>query len=225
MAATESGVELAVAGEGLIVVEGEELIAIMQVGLQFFTLLAVVVGALIAYKGLKSSHDWNRRQLAITECLRARKQIKAAQEIFREKKFDYVERDKNNAYSCEEIHKVLRYGSLEANDDRDVNGSQSASNKFVMCPDGEIIKHAILDLLSAYEYLSAGVNQTIFDEQAVREVTGGGLINAYNLFKTYILHLRDKHYKRDTLFSNLEKLAKKWENENLSYEKRKQTDH
>ncbi|MDR4514899.1 hypothetical protein [Nitrosomonas sp.] len=27
---------------------------------------------------------------------------------------------------------------------------------FVMCEDGEIIKHAILDLLSAYEYLAAG---------------------------------------------------------------------
>jgi len=210
MAATESGAELAVAGEGLIAVEGEELIAIMQVSLQFFTLLAVVVGALIAYKGLKSNHDWNRRQLALTECLRVRDKITDAQKVLRDNNFHYVERDKGDAYSRDDIHGFLG--------DRDSNG------KFTMSDEGLKIKHNILELLNSYEYLSTGVNQAIFDEQTVQKLTGGALINAYNLFKSYIIHLREDHYKRNSLYSNLELLAKKWESENLSYDKRKKTD-
>lgn len=174
------------------------------------TALTIAIGFYQLHQGkkaLESNHDWNRRQLAITE-LRAIREMQILNSIQGlEDTLSYRERNKDNPYTIEEIHKSI--GSFQ-------NGVFSFSKN------GKDVKKHIIELLNAYEYIAAGVNNSVFDEDIVKGLMHGGMIKTFNLFKPYILHYREVHSKNKKTWEQFESLHNTWSQKNQT-EKRKDT--
>ena len=149
---------------------------------------------------LKSNHDWNRRQLALTELIKHRKDVTEAIRLLNSN-IDY--RERKNAYSLNEIHKHLC-------DDESFDG-----NILKMTDTGKEIKHNIFVILNYYEYLCIGIENRVFDESIIKDSIKGALIKANKLFGEYIEHLRtDRHTNNKNLFIKQELIAREWSKEN-----------
>ena len=149
---------------------------------------------------LKSNHDWNRRQLALTELVKHRKDVTEAIRLLNSN-IDY--RERKNAYSLNEIHKHLC-------DDESFDG-----NILKMTDTGKEIKHNIFVILNYYEYLCIGIENRVFDESIIKDSIKGALIKANKLFGEYIEHLRtDRHTNNKNLFIKQELIAREWSKEN-----------
>lgn len=149
---------------------------------------------------LKSNHDWNRRQLALTELIKHRKDVTEAIKLLNSN-IDY--RERKNAYSLNEIHKHLC-------DNESFDG-----NILKMTDTGKEIKHNIFVILNYYEYLCIGIENGVFDEPIIKDSIKGALIKANKLFGEYIQHLRtDRHTNNKNLFIKQELIARDWSKEN-----------
>lgn len=148
---------------------------------------------------LKADHDWNRRQLALTELTGNRKDVT---ESIRNLNSSINYREQKDSYSLKELHRFL------------CNDENFEGNNLTLTDDGKEIKHNIFIILNYYEYLAIGIFNEVFDEKIVKDSVKGALIKADKLFGEYIKHLRsEKHTNNPNLFKSLEDLANDWKNE------------
>lgn len=170
------------------------------------TSLTILVGfyqILQSKKTLKANHNWNRRQFALQECNRIMKEIKTTHDTY-DDKLKYTERKINEPYLVDAddgktgIHDLIL--------DKDGQGNRIKSK------DGREIVSAIKSILNNYEYLASGISESTFDENTVKKLNKSNMIKAYKVFELYIEHLR-LFYGRPKLFIELEKIAKKWTEE------------
>ena len=172
------------------------------IGLSVFasiiSILVVVVSILINKKQLRANHEWNRRQLAITELMSNRYHLN---ESIRELNESINYREQKGAYSLEEIHTTLC-------NEKDHEKHPPLTEK------GKEIKHHIFAILNHYEYFAVGIKNKIFSEKVIKDSIRGALIKANRVFREYIVHLRTpKHSDSKKLFIEMEELAEKWINE------------
>jgi len=160
---------------------------------------------------LKANHEWNRRQLAITELISNRYHLNESIKKLNEN-INY--REQKGVYSLEEIHLALC-------------GQKDHENHPPLTEEGKEIKHHIFAILNHYEYFAVGVKNKIFSEKVLKDSIKGALIKANRVFREYIVHLRTpKHSNNKKLFIEIEELAEKWINEdkeNLSSKESKKT--
>ena len=147
---------------------------------------------------LKANHEWNRRQLGITELMSNRATLTDA---IRELNDNLDYREQKDAYSLAEIHNALcDVEDHEANPPLSENGKK--------------IKHNIFAILNHYEYFAVGIKDKVFSEKVIKDSIRGSLIKANKVFGAYIEHLRsDKHGGNKRLFVEMEELATKWASE------------
>lgn len=165
--------------------------------------IVIAIGVFLAFmqlkhnkEELKSNHDWNRRQLALTEIIKHRKDVT---ESIKKLNSSINYRERKNAYSLNEIHKHLC-----GNECFDGNMLSATEN-------GGEIKHNIFIILNYYEYLCIGIENGVFDETIIKDSIKGALLKANKLFGEYISHLRtERHTGNKNLFIKQELIAKKW---------------
>lgn len=167
----------------------------------FVSTIALIVSFKSGKKQLHANHEWNRRQLALTEVVKNREHASQAIVALNDS-LNY--REQKDAYSLKEIHKAL------------CNEEDHTKNP-PLTDSGKTIKHNIFIILNYYEYLAIGINRQIFDEETIKISVKGAMIKANKLFGEYIQHLRsEKHTSNKNLFINLETISEKWKNENAS---------
>lgn len=165
--------------------------------------IVIAIGVFMAFlqlkhnkEELKSNHDWNRRQLALTELIKHRKDVT---ESIRKLNSSINYRERKNAYSLNNIHKHLC-------GDESFDG-----NILTITEDGAKIKHNIFVILNYYEYLCIGIENGVFDETIIKDSIKGALLKANKLFGEYVSHLRtERHTNNKNLFIKQELIAKKW---------------
>ena len=134
---------------------------------------------------LKANHEWNRRQLAITELISNRYHLNESIKKLNEN-INY--REQKGVYSLEEIHLALC-------------GQKDHENHPPLTEEGKEIKHHIFAILNHYEYFAVGVKNKIFSEKVLKDSIKGALIKANRVFREYIVHLRTpKHSNNEKLF-------------------------
>ncbi len=147
---------------------------------------------------LKANHDWNRRQLVLTELMSNRDSLTSAIKSLNNS-INY--REQKDSYSLAEIHKAL------CNDD---NYERNPS----LTDDGKKVKHHIFIILNYFEYFAVGLKNKVFNEKVLKDSIKGSLLKANKVFGSYIEHLRsEKHGGNKKLFIELETLAIKWTRE------------
>lgn len=178
----------------------------LAVKVQAVASVFMVIGLVLAWlqlrqskKQLQSDHDWNRRQLALTELIKHRKDLS---DSIRELNTSINYREQKDSYSLKEIHKHL------------CNDENFESTKLNLTDFGKEIKHHIFTILNYYEYLSIGIKNGVFDEIIIKDSAKGGLLKANRLFGEYVKHLRtERHTNNKKLFIEQENVANKWINE------------
>lgn len=170
---------------------------------QYVTAFAIFFAA---YQ-FKANHDWNRRHLAIVEAKKTREAL-SEDIILLDKTFNYIGRRKHQTISVADIHK----GMCECNPD----GSLKYTNgklKLDHSSGGEKVDNALSRFLGAFEYISTGIRQGVFDEEVVYKLYGGPLIRAAWIFSDYIKHVNeDMHPERmGKIYENLLHVADKFE--------------
>lgn len=147
---------------------------------------------------LKANHDWNRRQLALTELMSNRRELI---EAIRALNDSINFREQNTSYSLAEIHKALC-------DEEDHEKHPPLTAK------GKEIKHNIFIILNHFEYFAGGIKNKVFSEKIIKDLSKGSLIKANKVFGAYIEHLRsDKHGGNKKVFIEMEELAVRWASE------------
>lgn len=174
------------------------------------TALTVIVGLYQFLQGkqtLKSNHNWNRRQLAMQESVRIMKEIKEIHEQY-DDKLKYTERRHNEPYLVDADDGISGIHDLILAVDEH-NSRIQARGVFCLSEDGRKLASAIKNILNNYEYLAAGIAEKTLDEKTIKRLSKSNIIKAYKVFGLYIDHLRDYH-KRPLLYCELEKIAKRW---------------
>jgi len=156
----------------------------------------------------KANHDWNRRQLAITEAKNVRHSV-FDDLLLIDKTFNYINRKKHEALPVEDIHK----GMCECNEDGSLKRCKNGKLRIDHQGDGGKVDKAISHFLGAFEYLATGIVQGIFDEEVIYKLYGGPLMRAAGIFSEYIRHVNidmyaDRHMK---IYENLRYVAAKFE--------------
>ncbi len=147
---------------------------------------------------LSENHEWNRRQLALTEIMSNRYNLNESIRALNE---SINFREQQGSYSLEEIHNALC-------DEKDHEKHPDLTIK------GKEIKHHIFAILNYYEYLAVGIKNSVFAEKITKDSVKGALKKANKVFGEYITHLRtSKHTGNEKLFIELETLAKEWTRE------------
>lgn len=170
---------------------------------QYVTAFAIFFAA---YQ-FKATHDWNRRHLAIVEAKNTREAL-SEDIILLDKTFNYIGRRKHQAISVSDIHKGMcectPEGSLKYTDGK---------LKLDHAGGGEKVDRSLSRFLGAFEYLSTGIRQGVFDEEVVYKLYGGPLIRAAGIFSDYIKHVNeDMHPERmGKIYENLLAVAAKFE--------------
>ena len=157
------------------------------------TLLAAGMAAIAIIYQLKANNEWDLRNTALVEVYKREAFSKALKTL--EKHIHYT--NLREPISEEEIHKWLCE-------------DENCTGEFLtLTNNGLKIRKSIMVILNYYEYLAIGIKSNIFDEEVVKEMIQGSLINAYTVFSIYIEHQRKRH-ERTKAFIELEILAKKW---------------
>jgi hypothetical protein len=186
--------------------------------IQAYANMLMVLGIIAAFlqirqskKQLVADHDWNRRQFALTESIRIAHENKKIHDEhdkdlkYREKKLDDVYKmDSDNGESG--IHDLIC--------EKDEKGilKRKSDGSCMLTEEGRKISGAIKTLLNNYEYLSAGIQEDIFDEETVKRMHKTNMFKTFNVFKLYIYHLR-QYTGRSELWSDLETVVLRWEDE------------
>ena len=176
----------------------------------------ILEGFALTYYQLKANHEWEKRKLAITESIRVSNLVlelmgKIDQEI------QYSERKLVDVYIVDDIHKMF----CCLKDDGSLADRDSSSGKLRIRPDKRSVRSGILETLNLYDYLSDGILNNVFDEEAIKSGSKGQMTKAYKVFETYIQHLRETN-NRPTLYVALETIVKKWEDEDRANDGRNQ---
>jgi len=149
------------------------------------------------YRDLIRNHKLSQRQFTMQELFDKRDLIMPYITIInKNKKLSYMERDKSNPYSIKLIHKIIC-------------GKANHNKNPSITKEGKVIKQAIFKVLNYYEYIAAGINAKVFDEEMVKRLTITAMVKTYTVFGPYINHLRTKHNK-ENLFIELEFVVKSW---------------
>ena len=175
----------------------EKMFMVIKAATSILLALGVIYAARQFYlnqKQLTLNDQWNRQQLGLTEANRSDEKLEGIIEVLKEK-FDYAER--KEPYKISKIHE--KFGKFT-----------DGGGKFEFSDDGKKFKSEIIQLLNIFEYIATGVNLGIFDEEVVRRLMRGKLVYAYNMFSSYIHHLRIEHGWTN-VYTELENLAKKWQ--------------
>jgi len=156
---------------------------------------------------LIATHDWNRRQLAITE---AYKTVSAVMDNISkiDNEIKYSEKKLSDRYEIKDLHHFFC--------EKDNNGKliKDDDNRCKINPDKRYIRQYVVEMLNQYDKLALGVFNKTYDEQIIKEACQGVMIKAYKVFELYIKHLR-KYFDRETLYIDLQNLVTKWEREEI----------
>lgn len=170
---------------------------------QYVTAFAIFFAAF----QFKANHDWNRRHLAIVEAKNIREAL-SEDAILLDKTFNYIGRRKHQAISVDDIHK----GMCELNSDNTLKYT-AGKLKLDHVRGGEKVDESLSRFLGAFEYLSTGITQGVFDEEVVYRLYGGPLIRAAGIFSDYIKHVNEDMYpeRMGKIYENLLHVAAKFE--------------
>ena len=145
---------------------------------------------------LSVNNEWNKRHTALIQVYNRETYTKAIATL--NKKISY--QNLTSPMSDEKIHEYLC-------DNTDCH------HEFLELTDAGIkIRRSIRDVLNYYEYLAAGIQSHIFDEETVKTLIRTSLYKAENVFRNYIAHIRTRHGETDA-YVELQALANKWKNE------------
>jgi len=156
-------------------------------------------------KQQKNTKEWNKKQLAITQIHKSRNKIikilKKLDKYFKSKNIKSItDRQKNEPFTLKEIHQLIG------------NGEYKPNGNFEFDKKGEKVRRLLLEFLGEYEYIAAATNSDIFDRQVVKDILQYNIIRTYYVFENYIKHIREIHANNNSIYIELEKLAKKLEN-------------
>jgi hypothetical protein len=176
-------------------------------GISIFGNYVTAFAIFFAAYQFKANHDWNRRQLAITEAKNIREEA-VKNTLLLDKKFHYISRKKHEKIDVDTIHKAM----CELNP----NGSlkyYGRNLKIDHANGGDEVDKALSHLIGAFEYLSTGIRQGIFDEEVIYRLYGGPLMRAAGIFDDYITHLNKDMYedRGGRIYENLRFIAGKFE--------------
>jgi len=150
----------------------------------------------------KNTKDWNQKQLAITQIHKSRDKIKETLEklddIFKEKGIlSITDRKKDDTFTLEEIHKLMG------------NGEYKPKGKFKFDEkNGRETRRLLLNFLGEYEYIAAATNLNIFDKNVVKDILEYNIVRTFCIFREYIEHIRKIHTGNNSIYIELEKLAR-----------------
>lgn len=125
-------------------------------------LLIAGISVWLAYRTLKSDHEWNRRKAA-----------QDASSLF------------GSRIEGRELLNV-HYDYASSNDSISLEGIR---NEF---QSDDKLRPAVHSLLDYYELLARGVKTQIYDEDVVRRAWKGGMTRAVGRFRPYIEHRREQ---------------------------------
>jgi len=171
--------------------------------------------------------QWNKNQLTLRQLHKTREKIKSIlndleQKAFTKKEVKEVnikpisEREIGESLTLKEIHILFGNGIYEPN-----NGFKYYIKDIKEENLNRDIRSIISNYLGEFEYIAAGANQDIFDKEIINNVIGYSFMRAFTTFHTYIYHLREVHFKDDSIYLEIEKLAKNFIENYEEYKKYK----
>jgi len=164
-------------------------------------------------KQFEKNNEWNKKQLAMTQAHTVLDNITKHIEVINPI-LNYRERKKNKAtpYSVAEIHNAMGifmedgsfvfHGQHSKDDYKNLPREQKDEHiiHFIDEIDGLAVKDSIYGLLNEYEYLAAGVNNDILDEDVIKSLMCSPIRDAFRLFEVYINHVIKKHDGNENMY-------------------------
>lgn len=176
--------------------------------IQVFICIILATTVVVAYEQLKQlriqlkiNYELERKKFTLLELSKTREPIAASLKAL-DFVFNFSHRAKSNPITKNDIHEAI----CEKDDKKFV--ADEAHSCLALSSAGHGIKQNIITVLETYEYIAAGVNSAMFDENIVLRLMKNPLIRTYEIFQPYIKHLRDDH-DRPNAFKELEEFYKK----------------
>lgn len=180
--------------------------------LTFFSVLYAGYNASIASKSFdtntkqfQENNNWNKKEKALSVSWSIKAELREKIDILDEH-FNYIHRkNEEHAISIDDIHKKICVTDENGKIVTDANGKMMLDVK-----EGLPIRNAITGCLDIYEYLAAGIQQGIFDEEVILTLFKSSIIRVYKVFHKYIDHYNEMYQKSNKkIWENLVKLAEK----------------
>lgn len=171
-------------------------------------LVAAVLASMAVVYQLKANNGWNLRHTALIGVY-DRQDFSSAVTILK-KNIKYT--NISEPISVEQIHLYI------------CNNGNCRGELLDLSKEGLKTSDSIFTILNYYEYLAIGIKSNIMDEEVIKSMVKGSLLNAYRVFSLYIEHLRSDRHNKLNIYIDMEKLAKKWLREdNEDFEQREST--
>ena len=170
-------------------------------------------------KQYEKNNEWNKKQLAMTQAHTVLDNITKHIEIINPV-LHYRERKKEQLrpYEVYEIHNAMGvfmedkksfifHGQHAKEDYKNLPREQSDKHIIYFMDDvnGLAIKDSIYGLLNEYEYLAAGVNNDILDEEVIKSLMYTPMKDAFRLFEVYINHVIEHHDGNKKMYLQIRK--------------------
>lgn len=166
----------------------------------------MVLSILIAYRQIKSSNDFARRQLSVKESLVVLKEIRdyrAKLQKFKQMDFHQAMHEKDPI-----PYKTIHEWILK----KDGANYVGEPGKYELSEDGKKIKAYLRAIINSLEYIAIGVMNSTFDETIMKDSMGTIVKRIYDSLSAYIEHVRISE-DAPKFAENLEWLAtERWNN-------------
>lgn len=174
---------------------------------KFATLSVIGLGFLFGIFQLIANHDWNRRNAALLETEKNKDRYLESLKYLYSVDCLGIEH-RTYAYSVEEIHKCF---CVLDNTNIKLLPKNTSTNEYEMTEDGKKIRQNLFNVLNYFEFLAAGVNHKVFDENIIKDLQYSIMMRFYTLFIEYIKHYRDAHSRGSRVSEQYITLIEKWE--------------
>lgn len=174
--------------------------------ISYFGFVLTSFSILLVMLQFRSTQSWNKRQLAIV-AINEIKEKGAANVYILNKAFGFLQLSSHETIAMDLIHEKVCKKKGDGTIYRDGEGKMKIEDEEE--GEGYAVRKAITARLSDFEYLAAGINQDVFDEEIMLALYRGVFIKTYNNFKDYIEHYNKVMFpeRNNSVWKNFKLLA------------------